>query len=177
MRHYHQAALESANGVQLVVALYDGMQRFLMQAASACEAEDIPARREAARRTLNIILYLQSNLRMDVGGEPAQRLSDFYTAIFADILRASASASAALFLSTARQIRSVREAWKVAAQDPAVLGIMPRDLRIAPETRTAAEARAFPEARADQEGRTMPGTRTVPIREPHVPESSPAWIA
>ena len=33
MRHYHQAAIESANGVQLIVALYDGLQRFLTQAA------------------------------------------------------------------------------------------------------------------------------------------------
>ena len=39
MRHYHQAAIESANGVQLIVALYDGLQRFLTQAAVACEMQ------------------------------------------------------------------------------------------------------------------------------------------
>ncbi|HEX4172772.1 MAG TPA: flagellar export chaperone FliS, partial [Acetobacteraceae bacterium] len=103
MRHYHQAAIESANGVQLIVALYDGLQRFLTQAAVACEVRDEVARREAARRALNIIIHLQANLRMDVGGASAERLTDFYTAVFADVLRASASVSRQLFLDTARE--------------------------------------------------------------------------
>ena len=129
MRHYHQAAIESANGVQLIVALYDGLQRFLTQAAVACEVGDVAARRESARRALNIILHLQANLRMDVGGASAQRLSDFYTAVFADVLRASATVSRQLFLNTAREVRNVREAWKVAAQDPAALSMMPPDVQ------------------------------------------------
>ncbi len=129
MRHYHQAAIESANGVQLIVALYDGMQRFLTQAAAACEAGDEAARREAARRALNIVIHLQASLRIDVGGATAERLSDFYTAVFADILRASASASRQLFLDTAREVHNVREAWKIAAQDPTTLAIVPLDLQ------------------------------------------------
>jgi flagellar protein FliS len=129
MRHYHQAAIESANGVQLIVALYDGLQRFLTQAALACEVGDVAARRESARRALNIIIHLQANLRMDVGGASAQRLSDFYTAVFADVLRASATVSRQLFLDTAREVRNVREAWKIAAQDPAALAIIPPNLQ------------------------------------------------
>ena len=136
MRHYHQAAIESANGVQLIVALYDGLQRFLTQAAVACEVRDEAARREAARRALNIIIHLQANLRMDVGGASAERLTDFYTAVFADVLRASASVSRQLFLDTAREVRNVREAWKIAAQAPAVLDMLPPDLRVAQEQRT-----------------------------------------
>ena len=129
MRHYHQAAIESANGVQLVVALYDGLQRFLTQAAVACEVKDEAARREAARRALNIVIHLQASLRMDLGGASAERLSDFYAAIFADVLRASATASRQLFLNTAREVRNVREAWVVAARDPAVGKVLPRELR------------------------------------------------
>lgn len=136
MRHYHQAAIESASGVQLIVALYDGLQRFLTQAAVACEVRDEGARREAARRALNIIIHLQANLRMDVGGASAERLTDFYTAVFADVLRASASVSRQLFLDTAREVRNVREAWKIAAQDPAVLDMHAPDLRSAQEQRT-----------------------------------------
>jgi flagellar secretion chaperone FliS len=136
MRHYHQAAIESANGVQLIVALYDGLQRFLTQAALACEVGDVAARRESARRALNIIIHLQANLRMDVGGASAQRLSDFYTAVFADVLRASATASRQLFLDTAREVRNVREAWKIAAQDPAALAIIPSNLEMPQEQRS-----------------------------------------
>ncbi|MGA9717747.1 MAG: flagellar export chaperone FliS [Acidobacteriaceae bacterium] len=156
MRHYHQAAIESANGVQLIVALYDGLQRFLTQAAVACELRDEAARREAARRALNIIIHLQANLRMDVGGASAERLTDFYTAVFADVLRASATASRQLFLDTAREVRNVREAWKIAAQDPAVLDVH------APDLRTAQEQRA----------------NTVAIRSSaNDDNAAPAWIA
>jgi flagellar protein FliS len=156
MRHYHQAAIESANGVQLIVALYDGMQRFLTQAAVACEAGDHAVRREAARRALNIVIHLQASLRMDVGGASAERLSDFYTAVFADILRASASASRQLFLDTAREVHNVREAWKVAAQDPTALAMVPLDLQTRQEQLS----------------------KTIAIR-PSAPEETkaPAWIA
>jgi flagellar protein FliS len=156
MRHYHQAAIESANGVQLIVALYDGMQRFLTQAAAACEAGDQAVRREAARRALNIVIHLQASLRMDVGGASAERLSDFYTAVFADILRASASASRQLFLDTAREVHNVREAWKVAAQDPTALAMVPLDLQTRQEQLS----------------------KTIAIR-PSAPEETkaPAWIA
>ena len=156
MRHYHQAAIESANGVQLIVALYDGLQRFLTQAADACEARDEAARREAARRALNIVIHLQASLRMDAGGASAERLSDFYTAVFADVLRASASASRQLFMDTAREVRNVREAWKVAAQDPATLSMLPLDLQ------TRQEQLA----------------KTVPIRPSEKKDNAaPAWIA
>ena len=97
MRHYHQAAIESANGVQLIVALYDGLQRFLTQASVACEAGDEAARREAARRALSIVIHLQANLRMDLGGDSAQRLSDFYTAVFAGIWLSICSRNFAYF--------------------------------------------------------------------------------
>ena len=156
MRHYHQAAIESANGVQLIVALYDGLQRFLTQAAEACEARDEAARREAARRALNIVIHLQASLRMDAGGASAERLSDFYTAVFADVLRASASASRQLFMDTAREVRNVREAWKVAAQDPATLSMLPLDLQTRQEQLT----------------------KTVPIRPAEKNDNAaPAWIA
>ena len=161
MRHYHQAAIESANGVQLIVALYDGLQRFLTQAAVACELGDVAARREAARRGLNIIIHLQATLRMDVGGEAAQRLSDFYTAVFADVLRASATVSRQLFLDTAREVRNVREAWQVAAKDPAALAMIPHDLQTRQEQFAKAQS-----------------SKTVSIRPSTNDDTkAPAWIA
>jgi flagellar protein FliS len=156
MRHYHQAAIESANGVQLIVALYDGLQRFLTQAADACETHDEIARREAARRALNIVIHLQANLLMDLGGGSAERLSDFYTAVFADVLRASAGESRQIFLDTAHEVRNVREAWKVAAQDPATLSMIPLDLQTTQEQLT----------------------KTIAIRPSGKDDSAaPAWIA
>jgi flagellar protein FliS len=129
MRDYQQAAVESASSVQLVVALYDGLQRFLLQASAACEVGDAEARRLSARKAANIVIHLQTCLRLDIGGQPAASLSDFYTAVLADILRASASNSSRQFLETAREVRNVRDAWQAAAADPAVSSFVPRDLQ------------------------------------------------
>jgi flagellar protein FliS len=73
---------------------------------------------------------------MDLGGVSAERLSDFYAAVFADVLRASATASRQLFLNTAREVRNVREAWQVAAQDPSALSMIPLDLQTRQEQLT-----------------------------------------
>src|SRR5208282_4222521 len=93
MANYREHALEGASAVELVVALYDGILRFLYAAGEAVERGDAVGRRVAVKRALDIIIHLQARLRMDVGGQPAQALSEFYASIFAQILQASQSAS------------------------------------------------------------------------------------
>jgi flagellar protein FliS len=154
MRHYHQAAIESASSVQLIVALYDGLQRFLLQAAEACGAGDVDARRHAARRAADIVIHLQACLRMDIGGEPAGRLSDFYTSVLADILRASAAASSQRFLETAREVRHVRDAWYAATQDRSVNQLVPRDLQTWEEQAAAPVTKAAPPSAEDGKAET-----------------------
>ena len=97
------------------------------------------------------MIHLQASLRMDAGGASAERLSDFYAAIFADVLRASASASRQLFLDTAREVRNVREAWQIAAQDPAALSMIPLDLQTRQEQLTKTIA-IRPSAKDDTRG-------------------------
>jgi flagellar protein FliS len=120
MGSYQQHALESASAVDLVVALYDGMIRFLSAAAAAVERGDEAGRRVAAKRALDIIIHLQARLRMDVGGKPAQALSEFYATIFAQILQASQSASKQKFEHAIECVRNVRDAWREVAKDPEV---------------------------------------------------------
>ncbi len=93
MSSYQEHALEGASAVDLVVALYDGILRFLYTAMAAVDRGDAVGRRMAVKRALDIIIHLQARLRMDVGGRPAQVLSEFYASIFAQILQASQSAS------------------------------------------------------------------------------------
>src|SRR5580693_764872 len=93
MASYREHALEGASAVDLVVALYDGIMRFLYAAGEAADRGDEAARRVAVKRALDIIIHLQARLRMDVGGRPAQVLSEFYASTFAQILQASQSAS------------------------------------------------------------------------------------
>ncbi len=117
MNSYREHALEGASAVDLVVALYDGIVRFLYAAVDAVERGDAEERRIAVKRALDIIIHLQARLRMDVGGRPAQVLSEFYASIFAQILQASQSASAAKFNHAIDCVRNVRDAWREVARE------------------------------------------------------------
>lgn len=120
MDSYQEHALEGASAVDLVVALYDGMIRFLYAAIDGVEQANPEARRYAVKRALDIIIHLQARLRMDVGGRPAQALSEFYASIFAQILQASQSASKQKFEHAIECVRKVRDAWREVAKDPEV---------------------------------------------------------
>src|ERR1035437_6990433 len=120
MNGYQEHALDSASAVDLDVALYDGILRFLYAASAAVARGDAEARRAAVKRALDIIIHLQARLRMDVGGRPAQALREFYVSIFAQILQASQSASQPKFEHAIECVKNVREAWRLVAREPAV---------------------------------------------------------
>jgi flagellar secretion chaperone FliS len=118
MSEYREHSLEGASPIDLVVALYDGIMRFLSNAIDAVQRVDVDGRRAAVRRALDIIIHLQASLRMDIGGEPALALSEFYAAIFAQILQASQSASIQKFEHAIDCVKNLRDAWKEVAKDP-----------------------------------------------------------
>jgi len=122
--NYQQQAVAGMNPVELIVALYDGMVRFLDQAITAVERHEAEGRRTAVARVLEILMHLQSRLRTDVGGNSAKALSEFYTAIFALCLEGSRLESADRFREAIGCIRDVREAWSVAAHDEEALRML-----------------------------------------------------
>ena len=115
-----EQALDSASAVDLVVALYDGILGFLNAALVAVECGETEARRAAVKRALDIVIHLQARLRMDVGGRPAQALSEFYASIFTQILQASQSASQPKFEYAIECIENVRDVWRQVAREPVV---------------------------------------------------------
>jgi flagellar protein FliS len=126
---YQQQALLSANGVELIIALYDGAIRFLYRAIQCVEEGDELGRRIAVKRAIDIVMYLQARLRTDIGGKPAAALADFYAAMFTMILEASHLASSKQFNEVIDCLRDVRDAWLVVAQDPEAQQLLPRELR------------------------------------------------
>ena len=126
---YQQQALLSANGIELVIALYDGAIRFLYRAIQCVEEDDEIGRRAAVKRAVDIIMYLQARLRTDIGGKPAAAFADFYTAMFTMTLEASPVASRKQFAEVISCLRNVRDAWTVVARDPEAQKLLPRELR------------------------------------------------
>ena len=124
---YLEQSLAVKSSMELVVALYDGMSRFLHQAIACVHSGDENGRRRNIKYTLDILTYLQGRLRTDAGGEVAASLSEFYAAMYSQCLLASRDASIPLMEETIRNIRTVRDAWKQVASNEDVRGIASRE--------------------------------------------------
>jgi flagellar protein FliS len=118
MDSYRACVLEGASGVELTIALYDGIVRFMYRAIDAAECNDADERRAAVKRAMDIVIHLQATLNREVGGEPAKALEEFYVAIFAIMLQGSQSNSRKKFEQVIANVRNVRDAWKRIAADP-----------------------------------------------------------
>jgi flagellar protein FliS len=74
---YRQSAVLTATPERLIVMLYDGMHRFLSQAAAAMRAQNIPATHTRLRQAESILAHLQGTLDLSQG-EIAQNLLSIY---------------------------------------------------------------------------------------------------
>jgi len=112
MDAYRAHSLEGASGVELTIALYEGIIRFMHNAAEAVGRKDVEARRAAVKRAMDIVVHLQATLDKEVGGNAAESLSDFYVAMFALMLQGSQQNSRTKFEQVIANVRNVRDAWK-----------------------------------------------------------------
>jgi flagellar protein FliS len=137
---YQQQTTVGATGIELIIALYDAALRSLYRARECVRDDDTIGRRVAVKKVVDILMYLQARLRPDVGGSAAPALSDFYAAMFTLTLEASHLASESGFDEVIACVVSVRDAWAVAAKDPAAGKVLPRELRTREERFVPASA-------------------------------------
>lgn len=117
MNAYQARALEGASPVELTIALYDGIVRFMNEAIDAVDQNDADRRRAAVKRAMDIVMHLQVTLDRNQGGKPAEALTEFYTAMFALMLQGSQANSRQKFEQVIADVRNVREAWKQALSE------------------------------------------------------------
>ena len=112
---YRNSSVMTASPGQLVVMLYDGMARFLKQAAIAAEegawghASDRMAKADA------ILDELLVTLDSEAGGEIAERLQGIYVFCKKLLIDARIERDAEHVRHAARLLSSLREAWAEAA--------------------------------------------------------------
>lgn len=143
MNSYCSRALEGASGVELTIALYDGIIRFMHSAIDAADRGNAAQRRYAVKRAMDIVIHLQATLKMDVGGNPAEALAEFYTAMFALMLQGSQANSREKFEHVIACVRNVREAWMQATRNPQAVLTNAPDMHsqiVSPEVHYAAES-------------------------------------
>jgi len=74
---YRQSSVLTASPERLIVLLYDGMHRFLFQAAAAMRERDIATTHTRLRQAESILAHLQGTLDLEQG-EVAQNLLSIY---------------------------------------------------------------------------------------------------
>jgi flagellar protein FliS len=108
---YRQIEVNGANGLKLVVMLYDGAIRFLREAKVCAERNDLRGRSTALNRVLAILGELQSTLKMEQGGEIAQSLNGLYTYITGRLLDVTAKGDLKGIDEAMRLLLILNSAW------------------------------------------------------------------
>lgn len=94
-----------------VVMLYDGIIRFMSQAKEAMAKGEIERRFKTLSRASEIIAGLQACLDHDAGGDTANVLSDFYSAIDMRIFQLHRTNDVAECEALITELKSMREVW------------------------------------------------------------------
>lgn len=117
---YLQTHVQSRSPLELVVMLYDGMLRFLGDAAAAIDAGDLPGKRDGISKALAVLSELQSTLNMEQGGDVAVSLDALYTYVNGRLLEASMQNQRAPLDESGKLLRTLRDAWsEIAAREVA----------------------------------------------------------
>ena len=105
----------TASPGQLVVMLYDGALRFLLQAATAMRADDQLACDQKLRRAEAIIDELHVTLDKERGGEIASRLEGIYVFCKRHLIEARIERDAGMIDKVSELLGELREAWAAIA--------------------------------------------------------------
>ena len=108
---YRRTEAESSSPVELVVRLYDGAIRFMLEAREAIARKDVRARTNAVSRALAIIVELQNTLNVQEGGDVARELDRLYTYMSTRLLDVTARADDAAAEEVQKLLGTLREAW------------------------------------------------------------------
>ena len=107
---YRESSVLTASPGQLVVMLYDGANRFLVQSAAAMRTGDAEASHNRLRRAEAILEELHNTLDMSQG-EVAERLASIYVFCRRLLNEARMERNPAKIDQVAGLLSELREAW------------------------------------------------------------------
>lgn len=109
----------TADNVQLIQMLFDGLQESLATARGHIENGNILGKSNALSRAGRIVVGLQGALDFDQGGELANNLNELYSYMTRRILHANANNDVETLSEVASLVRDISEAWSTL---PGLLG-------------------------------------------------------
>ena len=116
---YRRTEAQSSSPLGLVVMLYDGAIKFVLEAREAIARNDVRARTHAVTRTLAIIAELQNTLNVKDGGEVARELDRLYSYMSARLLDVTAKADDEAAKEVQKLLTTLREGWSQIAGNAA----------------------------------------------------------
>jgi flagellar secretion chaperone FliS len=111
---YRDSAILTAPPERLVVMLYDGANRFLIQGATAMRAGDLTVMNDRLRRAEAIVNELRATLDMSAG-QVASNLESIYSFCQRLLLDARLKQDAGKIDQVAKLLSELRDAWDEAA--------------------------------------------------------------
>lgn len=120
IKNYQNVQILTADGVRLIVMLYDGVVRFNNCAQLAIEAGDIQGRNNNINRSLAIISELMNSLNMEHGGDVARKLESLYDFSMQQLTAANMKNDAAPLGVVNKIITELKGGWEaIASKKPA----------------------------------------------------------
>ena len=114
---YQRVDAESRSPLELVVMLYDGFLKFVLEAKDGIERDDLVTRARGVSKALAIVSELQNTLNMDAGGEMSAQLDELYTYVKGRLLDVTRTGDAAPLDEVHKLMATLREGWaQIAAQ-------------------------------------------------------------
>jgi flagellar protein FliS len=113
---YQTTSIKTSSQKQLIVMLYDGMNRFTNQAIKAIHEKNFESAHNNLDKTGKILLELLSTLREDKGGEIAGNLKKIYVFCYEQIVIANLKKDVAKIREVQGVLKNLSEGWKQISQ-------------------------------------------------------------
>ena len=117
VRQYQNVQVMTADGVRLIIMLYDGVLRFNSLASAAIAGKDVSGRNHYINRSTAIVCELLTALDMERGGDIALKLSSLYDFCVRQLNSANAGNDGAALESVNRVISELRGGWAAIATE------------------------------------------------------------
>ena len=128
---YQNTQVQTSNQKQMIVMLFDGMDRFMSRAIQGIERDDIEVAHTHLHRTGQILLELMSTLREDKGGEIALNLKRLYLFCYERIVIANLKKDVRMIKDVKEVMANLAEGWKYIGQKAERSGGMgPQQIRV-----------------------------------------------
>ena len=109
---YRTAEVETLTQRDLIVKLYQGAERFLLQAKMGMENKQIENATVGCQKAKRIFVELLSTLNFESGGEIADQLRDLYLFIVSQIVEANLQKDPQMIGELLPIIATLRGAWE-----------------------------------------------------------------